>query len=107
MQPISSSYDSAKWSGRASVRRVISGTSASAAAMKLFMSQTPRPTRRSSTSMACQGSESHGWPSTGTTSVWPDSTMPPSIGGPMVAKRFAFLPESSNVRRESTPCPRR
>ena len=42
-QPTSSSKESAKWIGVLSGRATNSGTSASAIALKLFMSEVPRP----------------------------------------------------------------
>ena len=42
-QPTSSSNESAKWIGVLSGRAVNSGTRASAIALKLFMSEVPRP----------------------------------------------------------------
>ena len=51
-----------------------------------------RDCRRASTSR--KGSDVQAWPSTGTTSVWPDSTMPGTSAGPMVAQRLAFRPSS-------------
>ena len=42
-QPISSSYESAKWMGLASFVACIFGSRASAVPMKPFMSQVPRP----------------------------------------------------------------
>ena len=78
------------------------GTNASPIAEKLFMSvdaAAVQPVaRRASPS---NGSVSHGWPSTGTTSVWPDSTMPPrrrvAVLRGSVANRFALRRSSSNV----------
>ena len=46
---------------------------------------------RSPRSVSSKGLLVQGWPSTGTTSVWPESTMPPAMSGPMVAKRLVFL----------------
>ncbi len=63
----------------------MSGARANAAAMKPFMSEVPRPKSLPPRSTTVKGSVSQGWPSTGTTSVWPDSTMPPAMSGPMVA----------------------
>ena len=57
----------------------IRGTNASPMAEKLFMSVAPRPYSRSPLTVAVNGSESQGWPSTGTTSVWPERTMPPVV----------------------------
>ena len=59
------------------------------------MSQAPRPYRRSSTMVAVNGSVAQSCPSTGTTSVWPDSTMPPATSGPMVANKLALAPVAS------------
>src|SRR4030095_5814451 len=38
-----------------------------------------------------------------TTSVWPDSTIPPSTFGPIVAKRLALSPSGLGTMRLSTP----
>ncbi|CFW29294.1 Uncharacterised protein [Bordetella pertussis] len=62
--------------------------------MKPFMSAVPRPWRRPSFSVRQNGSVVHGCPSTGTTSVWPDSTMPARSRSPMVANRLALVPAS-------------
>ena len=59
-----------------------SGTSASTVATKPFMSAAPRPCRRPSRSTQTNGSLDQSWPSTGTTSVWPDSTRPGAIRRP-------------------------
>src|SRR5512139_3338966 len=67
------------------------------------MSQVPRPWYLRSFKVSVQGSVSHGWPSTGTTSVWPDSTTPSFTLGPTVAKRLAFLPSSLGTSFESMP----
>ncbi len=67
------------------------------------MSQVPRPYRRPSRRVTVKGSEVQGWPSTGTTSVWPDSTMPPSTIGPMVANRLVLVPSSLGTRRPDIP----
>ena len=45
------------------------------------------------------------WPTTGTTSVWPESAMPPIAVGPMVANRLAFAPSAVGTRRLEMPCP--
>jgi hypothetical protein len=50
--------------------------------VKPFMSQAPRPKSFPSRSVSVQGSVLQAWPSTGTTSVWPDRMTPPSISGP-------------------------
>ena len=101
MQPTSSSYERAKCRGLLRPRRTNSARMPSPTAEKLFMSVTPRPYSRSSRRVATNGSVSHGWPSTGTTSVWPERTMPPSVALPSrersVAKRFALRRSSSNV----------
>ena len=109
MQPVSSSYDRAKWTGCLRPRRRSSGTNASPVAEKLFMSVTPRPWTLSPTGVAVNGSVSHGCPSTGTTSVWPDSTMPPVSALPScagsVANRLALRRSSSKVSVDATPWP--
>src|SRR5882672_3420763 len=71
------------------------------------MSQVPRPWYLPSLSARVHGSVSQGWPSTGTTSVWPLSTTPSFTLGPMVAKRLAFLPSSLGTSLEPMPCPSR
>ena len=71
------------------------------------MSQAPRPYSLPSRSTSVNGSVSQAWPVTGTTSVWPDSAMPPTPAGPMVANRFAFCPSGVGTRTLSTPCRRR
>src|SRR5450830_1629468 len=56
------------------------------------MSQLPRPYSKPSRSVSLKGSLSQFWPSTGTTSVWPDNTMPPWVlpaSGPCVAGSVA------------------
>ena len=72
------------------------GAQASAMAMKPFMSAVPRPWMRPSRCAALNGSVAHSWPSTGTTSVCPDSTMPrvfiAAASSASVQNRFAFLP---------------
>ncbi len=50
---------------------------------------------RSSLIVAAKGSVSHGWPSTGTTSVWPERTIPGRAPFWIVANRFAFFPVAS------------
>ncbi|MCL6644354.1 MAG: YceI family protein [Dehalococcoidia bacterium] len=56
-----------------------------------------------SRSTRTKGSLVQGCPSTGTTSVWPERTIPPSRSGPSAAKRFALRPASSQVRRIRAP----
>ena len=90
LQPTSSSQDKARWMGDVSPALRKCGTSARQTARKPFMSQVPRPKRRSSRAVSSKGSLVQGWPSTGTTSVWPDSTMPPAMAGPMVANRLVL-----------------
>ena len=58
------------------------------------MSQAPRPYSLPSRSTSVNGSVSHAWLVTGTTSVWPESAMPPTSAGPMVANRLAFCPSA-------------
>jgi hypothetical protein len=60
--------------------------------MNPFMSAAPRPYSLPSRSVRAKGSEVQGWPSTGTTSVWPDSTTPPATAGPTLASRFDLSP---------------
>ena len=67
------------------------GTAAIPHAIKLFMSLVPRPTSLSPVSVSTNGSVCQSCPSTGTTSVWPDGTIPPSLAGP---KRFKDSPWS-------------
>ena len=69
-------------SERASFAALRRGTAASAQAMKPFMSDEPRPKSRPSRSVSAKGSLDQGWPSTGTTSVWPDRMAPPATFGP-------------------------
>ena len=92
-------------------RRTNSGTNARPTARKLFMSVTPRPTSLSSRSVTSKGGVSHGCPSTGTTSVWPDRTMPPVVALPSragrVANRLALRWSSSNVSVDAMPWPSR
>jgi hypothetical protein len=98
MQPSSSSHENAKWIGSLRRAAFISGSIASATPMKPFMSQAPRPKSLPSRTVGSKGSLSQSWPLTGTTSVWPESTMPPCVApsaAGMVAKRFAFLPVGS------------
>ena len=75
------------------------------------MSVTPRPWTRSPRCVATNGSVSQGWPSTGTTSVWPESTIPPVVALPSragsVANRFALRRSSSNVSVDAMPNPAR
>ncbi len=66
-------------------RPASSGKRARMTAMKLFMSAVPRPNSLPSAARSANGSLCQSWPSTGTTSVWPDSMMPPMPGGPIVA----------------------
>src|SRR6187551_3019007 len=67
------------------------------------MSHVPRPWYLPSLSVSVQGSVSHGWPSTGTTSLWPDRTTPSLTLGPTVANRLAFLPSSLGTSLDSMP----
>ncbi len=107
-QPTSSSYENARWIGFLRGMARNSGTSASEPAMKPFMSQLPRPYRRPSFSTSLNGSVLQSWPSTGTTSVWPDRTMPPcwlpSWAG-RVAKRLALVRSGLCASHASTPWP--
>ena len=50
---------------------------------------------RSSLIVAANGSVSQGWPSTGTTSVWPERTIPGRVPFWIVANRFAFFRSAS------------
>ena len=71
------------------------GSSARLVPMKPFMSQVPRPYSRPSRITGLNGSVVQFWPSTGTTSVWPDSTMPPSVAplaAGTVTNRLALSP---------------
>ncbi len=68
------------------------------------MSQVPRPYSLPSRSIIWNGSVSQFWLATGTTSVWPDSAMPPPSPGPMVANRLAFSPSGVGTRWLFTPC---
>ena len=89
--------------GRDSFAAAKSGAVARTAAMNPFISQVPRPYNSPSASRMRNGSEDQSWSATGTTSLWPDSTMPPSSFGPMVANRLALLPISSTITRVSAP----
>ncbi len=95
--------DSAKWTGRVSPAASIAGTRDRPVAMKPFMSAEPRPCRRPSRSVSVQGSLLQSWPSTGTTSVCPDSTTPPATSGPMENNKFALPPCAAAIRVERTP----
>ncbi|KAL7711275.1 hypothetical protein N2W54_000976 [Lotmaria passim] len=105
-QPSSSSKEKARCTGFARFMERKVGTSASTTARKPFMSHAPRPYSLPSLSTIVKGSESHFWPSTGTTSVWPDSTMPPCVA-PLspgsVAKRFAFVFSGLYTNVEAMP----
>ena len=94
VQPTSSSYEKAQWIGLMRFTERSTEVSGNATASKPFISVLLRPYSLPSLSTIVKGSESHFWPSTGTTSVWPDSTMPPCVA-PLspgsVAKRFAFV----------------
>ena len=93
--------------GAVSVAAIMSGTWASTAPMKPFMSVVPRPYRRPSASHGANGSADQSWPSTGTTSVWPDRMMPGTSAGPMVAMRLALRITGSSNRVHPTPQPSR
>ena len=80
------------------------GTIARPVAEKLFMSVTPRPTTRSPISVASNGSVSHGWPSTGTTSVCPDNTMPPVVALPSLAAQRREEIRLCADRRRTSAC---
>ena len=68
-----------------------------------FMSVVPRPNTRSPARVSANGSRVQGWPSTGTTSVWPESMMPGASRGPRLAKRPALRPVSSAPLKRSKP----
>ena len=51
-----------------------------------------------------KGSLVHFCPATGTTSVWPERTIPPSTIGPIVASSAALSPAALGARSTSTPC---
>ena len=67
------------------------------------MSQVPRPNSRSPFCVSVKGSVLQGCPSTGTTSVCPDSTTPPATDGPMVASKFDLVPSALGTRRCGKP----
>src|ERR1700691_344457 len=67
------------------------------------MSEAPRANRRAPRSCSRKGLEPHCWPSTGTTSVCPDSSTPPRSVGPMLAYRLALRPAASLYSLDSTP----
>ena len=72
------------------------------------MSALPRPYSRPSRISAANGSLLHGWPSTGTTSVCADSTMPPSTppsAAGKLASRFALVPSAFSTSVDSIPTP--
>ena len=58
------------------------------------------PVEREPARRMANGSDVHAWPSTGTTSVWPESTTPPSRIGPMVAKIAALSPAALGTHDE-------
>ncbi len=91
-QSTSSSYEMNRWIGRRSPAARKPGTAARQQATKPFMSAVPRPISRPSLRRMRNGSALQAWPSTGTTSTWPDSAMPPGPAGPIVACRFALVP---------------
>src|SRR5690606_2269999 len=106
-QPTSSSYDSAKCKGLLRGMARNSGTRASPAAIKPFMSQVPRPYNLPSRSVKANGFVSHCCPSTGTTSVWPDKTMPPWVlpsWAGNVANRLDLAPSGDLNNCTCTPC---
>ncbi|KAK7199596.1 hypothetical protein NESM_000940700 [Novymonas esmeraldas] len=105
-QPTSSSKEKAMWTGLARLVDRNAGTSASTTARKPFMSQAPRPYSLPSLSTMVKGSLSHAWPSTGTTSVWPDSTTPPCVApfdAGSVAHRLACVLAGLCTRVAVTP----
>ena len=65
--------------------------------MKPFMSAAPRPYRRPSRATQVEGI-AQTWPSTGTTSVWPDSTSPAPSAGPTLANRLALVPAGAEYQ---------
>ena len=102
MQPTSSSYDSAKCSGLREARRQELGHEREAGRREaLHVGDAAAVQAVADRRRASNGSVSHGWPSTGTTSVCPDSTMPPVVALPSragsVANRFALRRSSSKV----------
>ncbi len=95
------------WIGRLSPASSMAGTAARQIASKPFMSTAPRPMARPFSTRSRKGSPLHSWPSTGTQSVWPDRTTPPSVFGPMVARIAALSPASFGWRETSIPSPAR
>ncbi|KAF5225924.1 hypothetical protein ECC02_000853 [Trypanosoma cruzi] len=90
---VSSLYVQAKWIGFARFILRSSGARDMHTAMNPFMSHVPRPYSFPSRSVSVNGSLFHFCPSTGTTSVWPERMMPPSVTPPSpgrVAHRFAW-----------------
>jgi len=77
--------------GRRNGALTSAGTNASTQAIYPFMSAVPRPNSLPSRSVSVNGGRLQGCPSTGTTSVCPDSTIPGSSTGPMLANRLALL----------------
>ena len=67
------------------------GIKARQIAMKDFMSEVPRPKRVSPLRVRVNGSVTQGWPSTGTTSVWPDRIMPPCGFGAYAGEEVALF----------------
>ncbi len=49
------------------------------------------------------GSLSHAWSATGTTSMWPDKPMPATSFGPMVANRLVWMPFGAGTMKLSMP----
>ena len=74
-------------------------------ASKPFMSLVPRPWSRPPRSARRKGSLVQSCPSTGTTSVCPESTTPPGTFGPTSATSAALVPVGSGTRSVSTPWP--
>ena len=83
-----------------------SGTSARLAAMKPFMSQASRAYSLPAFSVSLKGSLDHFCPSTGTTSVWPDSAIPPWVApscAGRVQNRLALVPWAFRFSHGSSP----
>ncbi len=78
--------------------------------MKPFMSAEPRAYSLPSRSSMRNGSLAQSWPSTGTTSVCPDSTIPPSVrpsADGSVANRLALRRSGDAITSARTPWPAR
>ncbi len=85
------------------LRPAIRSAKARTDATNPFMSAVPRPKARPSCTAIRNGSKDQSCPSTGTTSVWPESRNPGRSGGPIVANKFALRPISVGKISASMP----